>query len=81
MEYQEITSRRTNGDISVDGAGVATIPVGIVTGIVGNTYPQFVAGDSLSVTVEDYFDKKVGDVTTEVTTAINAFIAAKYPNT
>ena len=79
MNYE--VKKTTNGDITVDGQGVASIPVGIITGIVGNTYPQFIAGDSTVVTISDYATKTVAQVVAEVDVAVAAFIANKYPNT
>lgn len=79
MEYA--IQNITNGNITINEAGVASIPCGITTGIVGNTYPQFVAGDTYAVSVADYANKTVSEVSAEVSAGCAAYIATKYPNT
>lgn len=79
MEYA--IQNITNGNITVNEAGVGSIPCGITTGIVGNNYPQFVAGDTYTVLVEDYANKTVTQVSDEVSAGCAAYIATKYPNT
>ena len=78
MNYEVL--KVTNGDITVE-SDVATIPLGITTGIVGNTYPQFIAGDSHSVEIVDYSTKTAGAIQTEVDVEVAAWLAATYPDT
>jgi len=68
--------------VSLNDDGSATINQGFLTGVVGtpDSYGML-AGDNITVQVADYANKTVSQVNTEVMTAINAFIAQKYPNT
>lgn len=67
--------------VSLHDNGNATITIGFTTGPVGcpASY-NMIAGDTISVTVINYANKSVSEVNTEVMTAVNQFIANKYPN-
>jgi hypothetical protein len=61
--------------------GSADFQVGIITGIVGNTYPQFIAGDTTTINIPSYGTKTGADINMELSAAVHAYVAAKYPNT
>jgi hypothetical protein len=69
--------------VSVDTvANTGTVVQGFTTGAVGvpDSYGM-VAGDSITVVVTGWSAKTTAQADTEVITAVNAFIAAKYPPT
>jgi len=73
--------KHTNpANVKLNDDGTATINQGFTTGVVGvpDSYGM-IAGDTIVVTVEDYANKTVTQTNTEVITAVNAFIANKYP--
>lgn len=78
MNYEIV--KLSNGDITINEAGVATIPCNMTVGIVGNPYPAFIVGGSTNALVEDYANKTVAQVTTEVNAQVAAWLAATYPN-
>lgn len=67
--------------VKLNDDGSATIIQGFTTGVVGvpESY-NIVAGDNIEVLIADYADKTVSQVNTEVISAVNDFIAAKYPS-
>lgn len=67
---------------SLNDDGSATIVQGFTTGVVGtpDSYGM-IAGDTITVSIPDYANKTVSEVNTTVITAVNAFIANKYPST
>ncbi len=79
MEYKR-QSYTING-FSIDDAGVASVNTGVIIGIVGNTYPQFIAGDTTVILIPDYVNKKGEQQIIEVEAGIDEFIAKKYPDT
>ena len=70
----------TNGNLTMDGQGTASIPVRVISGIVGDTY-KFVRGDDMVIVIENYLSKTGAQVDEEAITQINAFVQSKYPNT
>lgn len=66
--------------ISPKEDGSADFTVGIITGIVGNTYPQFIAGDTVLLNISNYGGKTGEQIYIEVSTASAAFVASKYPS-
>ena len=78
MEYAK-QSYTVNG-FKIDDKGVASVSVGVITGIVGNTYPQFIAGDTTIILIPDYANLKGDQQIALVEAGIDEFIAKKYPN-
>ena len=79
MQY-ELKSFKTN-NVSISDTGAAIIKVGVITGIVGNTYGQFIAWDTITIQIIDYASKTGQQTLSEVSAAASAFVASKYPNT
>jgi hypothetical protein len=74
--------KHTNpANVSLHDNGNATIVQGFTTGVVGvpDSYGM-IAGDTISVEVLNYANKTVSQTNTEVITAVNNFIATKYPS-
>ena len=72
--------KHTNpASVKLNQDGSATINVGFTTGVVGNPY-NMIIGDTIIVEVANYANKTVSQVDAEVGTAINNFIANKYPS-
>ena len=79
MPQYELRNYKT-GAVTVDETGSASIPCGVITGVVGDTY-GFIQGDSYTVTITNFPTKTGLEISNETTSACAAFVAQKYPNT
>lgn len=72
--------KKNPGAITLNEDGSATISQGFMTGEV-NTPMSYgmLAGDTISIVVQDFATKLPPVIEAEVNTAINAYIATKYP--
>ena len=61
-------------------ANTTTVEQGFTVGVVGCPY-NMIVGDSITVVVQSSGSKTQDQIEGEVVTAVNAFIAQKYPNT
>jgi len=80
MDYE---LKRTNSpSTKVNDDGTAVITVEFTTGVVGCPYAyNMVATNTIQVPIAGFNSKTGEQLNDEVTAAINAFIAVKYPST
>jgi len=67
-------------DIAIKADGSADFVVRVISHPVGDTY-GFDRGDNTTVNVAGYGTKTGDVINTEIQAAVNAFVAATYPNT
>ena len=79
MNYEKISFEIKSILPTEDGS--ADFSVGIITGIVGNIYPQFIAGDLLKVTISSFSTKTGLEIQQLLDIAVNDFVSSKYFNT
>lgn len=78
MEYE--AKKWDTKNISTKQDGSADFTVGIITGIVGDTY-GFIKGDTTIINIPNVGGKTGDQTIVELQSGVNSFVASKYPNT